>query len=157
MEVSRPYSLEELIAELGQPTDTHVNSILPWHTTHVVQEFACGCEGVPAAVGYSWMRCKRHGRAPTVNISDRRCGAVAIDVLMEGGTADLLAALIVQQATQPRDSDGCVSMRFSGAVISIFEESVQRLTAAQILTEVDNGVFALNYFTCFDDDSDEWY
>lgn len=157
MDEHTPYSIEQIQAALGPPMRTQINTILPLHTTHEVSVFACGCEAIPVANHlFHWERCKLHGRMPTINISNRRCGIEPLDTLDYDATG-LLGELISRQETAPRDSCGCTSVEFSGELIVQNRKSVLRLVKARILTEVSPDTYVLNFFTCYDPESEEWY
>jgi hypothetical protein len=157
MDEHSPYSLEQMQAALGVPIKTRINSILPLHTTHEVKIFACGCEAIPVAGGlFHWERCVLHGRMPTIKISDRRSGMKPLDALDYDSTG-LLGELIARQQDAPRDSRGCANVQFSGEIIAEHRGSVLRLVEARILSEVAPDNYVLNFFTCYDAESDEWY
>lgn len=152
-----PYSLEQMQKALGAPIKTQTNTILPLHTTHEVKIFACGCEAVPVSGGlFHWERCVLHGRMPAIKISDRRCGRKPLDAL-DYDSAGLLGELIARQQDAPRDSCGCANVQFSGEIVAENRGSVLRLIEARILSEVAPDIFVLNFFTCYDAESGEWY
>jgi len=151
------YTFSELVDLLGEPVSTERFSRQPAGTQHVALVFSCSCRGIPNGDRYEiGSPCPRHGGLNVVRISDRRCGVAALDDLSFDATG-LLGLLVGMQNAAERDDEGCVHLVFDGSMVEKYQDAASQLLRANIIRRVLDGSYELQYFTCYDEISREWY
>lgn len=119
--------------------------------------FGCGCRAMPNGDRFVLSPpCDVHGTLNVVRISDRRCGPLALATLSFYATG-LLAHLVRYQESCERDAAGCAHVSYHPDVIERDQSAAEELIEARILTHRPDGSYELNWFTCFDKATGEWY
>lgn len=151
------YSKERLTELFGEATAVERYMAASDGRLIDVLVFGCGCRAMPNGDRFVLSPpCDAHGNLDVVRISDRRCGPLALATLSFDATG-LLAHLVRSQESCERDAAGCTHVSYRAEVIERNQSAAEELIEARILTRRPDGSYDLNWFTCFDMATGEWY